>query len=46
MEVRFRGHMDAYRACFFPGVDSIDPHTVAFESDDYYELLRVLLFIV
>ena len=46
MEVRFRDHMDAYIASFFPGVMSVDPHTVLFESDDYFELLRVLMFTV
>jgi D-amino peptidase len=46
MEVRFRDHMDAYIASFFPGVMSVDPHTVSFESDDYFELLRVLMFTV
>jgi D-amino peptidase len=46
MEVRFRGHMDAYKASLFPGVMAVDSHTVSFESDDYFELLRVLLFTV
>jgi D-amino peptidase len=46
MQVRFRDHADAHRASFFPGVTSVDPHTVSFESEDYFELLRMLLFAV
>lgn len=46
MELRFRDHADAYIASFFPGVTTVDPHAVSFETDDYFELLRVLMFTV
>ena len=46
MEMRFRDHTDAYIASLFPGVTTVDPHTVLFESDEYFELLRVLTFTV
>lgn len=46
MEMRFRDHADAYIASFFPGVTTVDPHTVSFESDGYFELLRLLMFTV
>ena len=46
LELRFRDHADAYIASFFPGVTAVDPHAVSFETDDYFELLRMLMFTV
>lgn len=46
VELRYRKHADAYRASFYPGVRAIDSHTVGFEAEDYFEVLRFLLFCV
>lgn len=46
VELRYRNHADAYHASFFPGVNLIEPHTVGFEADDYYEVLRFFSFCV
>lgn len=46
VELRYRNHADAYRASFFPGVRLMGPHTVGFEADDYFEVLRFFLFCV
>jgi D-amino peptidase len=43
-KVRYRNHASAYRASFFPGVTLAKPHTVHFETDDYFELLRFFTF--
>ena len=44
VELRYRKHASAYHASFFPGVTLKEPHTVQFEADDYFEVLRLLSF--
>ncbi|MFW5992268.1 MAG: M55 family metallopeptidase [Halanaerobiaceae bacterium] len=39
-------HYCAYKASFYPGVKQISPTTVIFETDDYFDVLRLLLFVV
>ena len=46
VELRYRKHADAYHAGFFPGARAIDSHTVGFEADDYFEVLRFFSFCV
>jgi D-amino peptidase len=46
VEMRYRNHADAYCASFFPGVRLIGPHTVGFEADDYFEVLRFFSFCI
>jgi len=46
VEMRYRNHADAYHAGFFPGVHVIGPHTVGFEADDYFEVLRFFAFCI
>jgi len=45
-EIRFRDHQRAYRASFYPGVTQLDPHTISFETADYFELLRMKSFTI
>lgn len=44
-EICFRNHVLAHRASFYKGVKLVDPHTVAYEADDFYEVLRTYFFI-
>jgi len=44
VEMRYRNHADAYHAGFFPGVRATGSHTVQFEADDYFEVLRFFAF--
>lgn len=44
-EICFKDHALAYRASFFPGVKLLDCHTIGFETEDYYEVLRTYFFI-
>lgn len=44
-EICFRDHVLAHRASFYKGVKLLDPHTVAWETDDYYDVLRTYFFI-
>jgi D-amino peptidase len=46
VEVWFGKNEDAYQASYFPGARLIDPHCVAMETDDYYEVGRILHFIL
>lgn len=44
-EICYHNHFLAHRASFYKGVKLLDPHTVGFETDDFYELLRTYFFI-
>jgi D-aminopeptidase len=44
--MRYQRHADAYHAGFFPGVSQTGTHTVQFEADDYFEVLRFFTFCV
>lgn len=45
LDVRYRDAAKAFQYGFYPTARQIDPVTVRFESDDYFELLRFLLFV-
>jgi D-amino peptidase len=40
----FRNHADAYRASFYPGMTQEDARTVRFESTEFDDVMRMLLF--
>ncbi len=42
--IEFKKHPDAYRASFYPGAYLINPVTVGYSSQDYFEVLRFNLF--
>ena len=42
--IEFKKHQDAYRASFYPGAYLINPVTVGFKTEDYFEVLRFNLF--
>ncbi len=44
VEVAYKDHAMAYRKSFYPGVKLAGPHTVQFEADDYFEVLRFFSF--
>jgi len=46
LEIAFRRHVDAYAGSFYPGAALTDSTTVRFESDDFFEALRALAFIL
>lgn len=46
IEIRYKEHVKAYRASFFPGASQKDAHNIVFESKDYFEVLRMLMFTV
>jgi D-amino peptidase len=46
IEIRYRAHTKAYSMSFYPGARLTDSHTVEFEADDYFEVLRFFLFVL
>ncbi|WNC13869.1 M55 family metallopeptidase [Brevibacillus brevis] len=46
VEIAFREHYHAYSGSFYPGAKQTGPKTVAFETDDYMEVLRFLFFVL
>ena len=44
LDVRFSQHAKAYSAGFYPGVKRLDSHTLRYEADDWYEVLRMMHF--
>jgi D-amino peptidase len=45
VEIIYKDHMKAYRNSFYPGATFKAHNTVLFETDDYFEVLRILQFL-
>lgn len=46
VELSYFNHTKAYRASFYPGMKKMSTRTLLFETDDYFEVLRMLSFTV
>jgi D-amino peptidase len=46
VEIEYRDHAQAYRASFYPGASQMSPHAIQFETDDYFEVLRLGSFVI
>ena len=46
VDIRYKDHAMAGKASFFPGALATDPHTIRFESNDYFEVLRLFAFVL
>ena len=44
IELCYHDHTKAFPLGFYPGAKQVDPHTVRFEADSYFDILRFLLF--
>jgi D-amino peptidase len=44
IEVCYHDHTKAYPLGFYPGAKRVDPHTIRFEADSYFDILRFMLF--
>ncbi|NTV37161.1 MAG: amino acid amidase [Anaerolineaceae bacterium] len=44
VDIQYKNHTQAYSFSFYPGVKLIDPLTIRFESDDYFDVLRMFAF--
>ena len=45
VEIGFRDHKRAYKKSFYPGARLLEPRVIRFDSRDYFEVLRMLMFI-
>jgi D-amino peptidase len=46
IEIEYRDHAQALRASFYPGASQASPHAIRFETDDYFEVLRLISFVI
>ena len=46
VQIDYRRHSQAYRASFYPGASQTSPHAIQFESNDYFEILRLISFVI
>ena len=46
VEITYKDHAMATKASFFPGAVPTQPHAIQFESDDYFEVLRLFAFVL
>lgn len=46
IEIRFKNHFKAYKASFYPGASLKDSMSISFESNDYMDVLKLLLFTI
>ena len=46
VEMSYRTHRDAYKASFYPGVEKVDSHCIKFTTSDYFEVIRMLSFVL
>lgn len=46
LEIGYKQHHKAYRASFYPGVKLLSPNVIRFESKNYFDIMRLLLFVV
>jgi D-amino peptidase len=46
VEISFVHHFDAYKASFYPGMKQIADQIVVFETNDYFDVLKMLKFVV
>jgi len=45
VEVTYREPTSAYSAGFYPAAKQVGPHTIRFETDAYFEIMRLLTFV-
>lgn len=46
VQVRMNQHTRAYYNSFYPGAKLLDPKTISFSSEDYFEVLRFFHFVL
>ncbi|MFQ6612722.1 MAG: M55 family metallopeptidase, partial [Fidelibacterota bacterium] len=46
LRLRFVNQKDAYRASYFPRCELIDDKTISFNTKSYFEVLRLVLFVI
>ncbi len=45
VKITFKKHEDAYKYAFYPGAKQVGPVTISYTTDDYMDVLTLLMFI-
>lgn len=45
LEINYKGHYDAYKSSFYPGMKQISVCSVVLESEDYFDILKAISFL-
>jgi D-amino peptidase len=45
VEIEYKNHAKAYKLSFYPGVQQVSSHILKFETTEYFEVLRMLMFL-
>jgi len=45
LEISYKGQPEALKASYYPGVKKIDDYTIQYETDNVYDLMRMLYFV-
>lgn len=45
VEISYLNHKHAYAASFYPGAKQISPTNIVFEADNYFDVLRMFMFL-
>jgi len=46
VKLSYKKHVSAFKASFYPGIKQISSTNLVFETDNYFEVLRMLLFAI
>lgn len=46
VEISYSKHIKAYKASFYPGMEHKSPTSVLFKTNDYFEVLRMMSFVL
>lgn len=46
IEISFVNHTKAYRSSFYPGIKKVSAKSLIFKTNDYYEVLRMMSFVL
>ena len=46
VEICFKNFQSAYRASFYPGVTTLDPRTIKFVTNNYFDVLTMMGFVI
>ncbi len=46
VKLSYKKHVRAFKSSFYPGMKQISSTSLVFETDNYFEVLRMLLFAI
>lgn len=46
LEIVYKNHADAYKNSFYPGVVQSSKKSISFETEDYFEIMRLTSFVI